>query len=366
MTQRLRVAVLFGGRSAEHEISLVSARNIIRGLDPARYEVVPIGIDRSGRWLTAPRSEELLEDGPELPRLRSAAGEALLLQPGAANSQWLAKAESQSRLQGVDVVFPALHGPFGEDGSMQGLLRVLGVAWVGPGVLGSAVGMDKDVMKRLLRDAGIAVTPFQTILRHRRATVSPAALFAQLGPVLYVKPANLGSSVGISRVEQPADLPAALDQAFQFDTKVIVETGVKAREIEIAVLGNETPEASIPGEIIPRGAWYSYESKYIDADGAALAIPAKLSEAEQQKARELSLTTYQALSLEGMARVDLFYCNDGAWYVNEVNTIPGFTSISMYPKLWEASGLPLPQLLDRLIELAIARHRRDSALKTDV
>ncbi|MBX7057478.1 MAG: D-alanine--D-alanine ligase [Leptospirales bacterium] len=361
MPDRIRVAVLFGGRSAEHEISLVSARNIIGGLDPARYEVIPVAISKEGRWLSATAAAELLEDGASLPRLREASAKAVALFPEGSPGHWLQRAGERIA---VDVVFPALHGPFGEDGSVQGLLRCLDTPCVGPGVLGSAVGMDKDVMKRLLRDAGLPMTKFTT-LRQSTGTSRPlASWFAELGPVLYVKPANLGSSVGISRVENEAQLQKAIEHAFLFDSKIVIEEGATVREIEVAVLGNDDPQASLPGEIVPRSGWYSYEAKYLDKDGAELVIPAQLSPSQTAEARDLALRSFQALCLQGMSRVDLFLTEGGRWYVNEVNTIPGFTSISMYPKLWEASGLPLPALLDRLIALAMERHHRESVLKT--
>lgn len=392
---KIKVGVLFGGRSAEHEISLVSARNVIAGLDPEKYEVVPIGIDRDGRWLTAREASRLLIDGStakSMPVLNAAAGVELELLPGHSTSALqsagdAATGRARSSLS-VDVIFPILHGTYGEDGSVQGLLKLLGIPYVGPDPLGSTVGMDKDVMKRLLRDAGIPNARFRAYLRPKAVTafaLSPddsgelqrpqanhpvpdeaRALVNELGLPLYVKPANMGSSVGISRVKQIEDLAAAVHEALLYDNKILIEENIVGREIECAVLGNESPEASIAGEIIPKDGFYSYEAKYLDEKGAALEIPAKISDAELKKVQEISIRTYQALCLEGMSRVDMFLRPSGEIYINEVNTIPGFTGISMYPKLWEHSGLPLPRLLDRLIELALERDRRQSKLRTSV
>lgn len=367
MNRKLRVAVLFGGKSAEHEISLVSARNIIAGLDPERYDVTPIGIDRNGRWLTAESAAQLLNQNGKLLALNEAAGRALSMQPGAERALVASDASDASvALPAVDVVFPALHGPYGEDGSMQGLLKLLNLPFVGPGVLGSAVGMDKDVMKRLLRDAGLPIGAFRVLQRRDAAGISFDALSAELGLPLYVKPANLGSSVGVSRVKTQNEFTRAIDEAFLYDNKLVLEKNIPGREIEVAVLGNESPLASIPGEIIPKDGFYSYESKYLDEKGAALEIPAKLDAATVARVQALAIQTYECLCLEGLSRVDLFLTASGELFVNEVNTIPGFTSISMYPKLWEASGLSYGKLLDRLIELAIERHARDQRLRTTV
>lgn len=398
---RIKVGVLFGGRSAEHEISLVSARNVIAGLDPAKYEVVPIGIDRDGRWLTAGQASELLIDSPDpahaLPVLNAASGQELALSPGrsdtalrpaigksgALDSPAGANSQDAARALAVDVIFPVLHGTYGEDGSVQGLLKLLGVPYVGPDPLGSTVGMDKDVMKRLLRDAGIPNARFRVYSRRTAhqafgdssetsqksaggSSSETQSIVDELGLPLYVKPANMGSSVGISRVQRAEDLAAAVHEALKYDNKVLIEENIVGREIECAVLGNEEPEASVPGEIVPKDGFYSYEAKYLDEKGAALEIPAKLTPDEIQRVQALSIRTYETLCLEGMSRVDMFLLNSGEIYINEVNTIPGFTGISMYPKLWEESGRPLAQLLDRLIELALERHRRQSALQTSV
>lgn len=359
---KLRVGILFGGKSAEHEVSLQSARNIVAALDPSKYEPLLVGIDKNGRWLVGDGAQPLLEDSnPKLLKLNVAGARevAMAAQSGGAltplNGGQLGKA--------LDVVFPILHGPFGEDGTVQGLLKLAGVPFVGAGVLGSAVGMDKDVMKRLLRDAGIPIPQFETF---RRADVLPSydQIAARLGKVMFVKPANLGSSVGINKVTDAVSFKKAVDEAFLFDTKILIEEGVVAREIECAVLGNDDPQASVPGEIIPTHAFYSYDAKYIDVHGAALKIPADLPADVALRVREMAVKTFKVLCCEGLGRVDFFLTGNGELMVNEINTMPGFTAISMYPKLWEASGIPYAQLIDNLIQLALDRFEKERRLKT--
>src|SRR5207244_2902146 len=294
---------------------------------------------------------------PELPE----SGENLALVPGKQNEQLVALS-GEERLGSLDVIFPVLHGPFGEDGTVQGLLKLADVAFVGAGVLGSAVGMDKDVMKRLLRDAGVPTAKF--IVIRRGEPISYSAIVDKLGSPVFVKPANLGSSVGIHKVSSERELASALADAFEYDTKVLVEQAIAGREIECSVLGNEQPIASVPGEIIPHHEFYSYDAKYIDENGAAFEIPANLPPRTVKKVQDLAVRTFRVLNCEGMARVDFFLERNGSLIVNEINTIPGFTSISMYPKLWAASGMSQSELLDRLIELAIERFERDRRLKT--
>jgi D-alanine-D-alanine ligase len=355
------VGILYGGRSAEHEVSLLSARNVLRALDRARFEPVLIGIDRDGRWLLQ-REAALLEAAgdPRLVKLQSAAPPAALVpQP--------ASTVPPGDLPRLDAVFPVLHGPMGEDGTVQGLLELCDLPYVGAGVLGSAIGMDKDVMKRLLRDAGVRVPDFRTVRQvdFARDPAAACAHAAEVGFPLFTKPANLGSSVGIRRVTRREDLEAALGHALEFDLKALAEVAVPGREIECSVLGGDDPVASIPGEIVVRhrDGFYSYDAKYVDEDGADLRIPADLGAAEVARVQALAVAAFRVLECHGLARVDFFLATDGTFYVNEINTIPGFTAVSMYPKLWEASGVGPTELCGRLIDLAIERHRRRRALK---
>lgn len=363
--KKLRVAIVFGGRSAEHEVSLQSARNVIESLDKNKYEPVLIGIDKEGRWFLNENSIQLLNAGdPKLIRLSESKKEIALTPNGSASS--LISLSDHKPVGNIDVIFPVLHGPYGEDGTIQGLARLANLPCVGAGILGSSVGMDKDVMKRLLRDAGIPIGRFVTINSRTRNWFTYAGLAKELSKVLYVKPANLGSSVGISRVQNEDEFIKALDQAFSYDLKVVVEEEIKGREIECAVLGNEEPRASIPGEVIPHTAFYSYEAKYIDDDGAGLEIPARLTPDQVTRVREIAVNTFTTLECLGMARVDVFLTPDDRIIVNEINTIPGFTSISMYPKLWEVSGVPYQDLVDELIRLAIDEYEKRSRLKVSV
>lgn len=363
MGKKIKLGVLFGGRSAEHEVSIQSARNIVEALDKEKYEVVLIGIDHAGRWYLNDASRFLLDAPNAMPAFEVKNDDAVALVPRG-ESRDLVRTSDNADLGSVDVVFPVLHGPYGEDGSVQGMLKLFDVPFVGGGVLGSAVGMDKDVMKRLLRDAGIAIGDYVTIPRHRRDAHGFVQVTERLGLPLFVKPANLGSSVGISRVEDEAEWEAALDEAFAYDTKVVVEAFIEGREIEVAVLGNEAPIASVPGEVIPHHAFYSYEAKYVDEAGAGLEIPAKLTADQVEEVQALAVEAFEVLCCEGMGRVDFFLTPEGRFVMNEINTIPGFTRISMYPKLFEASGISYPELIDRLVQFAIARHERDRALKT--
>lgn len=361
---KLRVGLVYGGRSVEHEVSLQSAASILRNLDPSRYEVWLVGIDHDGRWrLGAPGSslENALARG--VPVQLPASPETSALQP-------LGAGRGGPRLPdgvALDVLFPIVHGHGGEDGTLQGLLELAGLAYVGSGVLGSALQMDKEVSKRLLAQAGIPVTPWRVVHEQELADDARGAalrIAGELGLPLFVKPANSGSSVGIAKVTDVKALPRALAEATRYDTKLIVERGLDAREIEVAVLGNEAPEASVPGEIRPHRDWYDYEAKYVD-ESTELLVPAPLAEAETEQVRELALRAFRALEGAGLGRVDfLLERATGVFYLNELNSLPGFTEVSMYPRLWEASGLPYPQLLDRLIELALARHRRRSRLQT--
>ncbi len=344
---KLRVGVLFGGRSAEHEISILSARTVVAALDRRRFEAVPIGIGKDGRFRRV-TPERLLAGAASAAALPPGGEEAFPLAPGGAP---------------LDVVFPVLHGPLGEDGAVQGLLELAGVPYVGSGILGSAVGMDKEVQKRLLRDAGLEVAPFRVVSARalERRPGLALALARELGFPLYVKPACLGSSVGVTRVASPAALPAAVDLALRFDERALLEAEVRGRELEVAVLGEDPPRASPVGEIAVRGgAFYSYEKKYLDPSGAELLVPAPLPPGVSARARAVAVAAFEALSAEGFARVDLFLDGERL-VVNELNTLPGMTARSMAPRLFEAGGLPLPALLARLVELAVERHRRREA-----
>jgi D-alanine-D-alanine ligase len=368
---KLRVGVIFGGRSGEHEVSIASAASIFAHLDPERYEAVPIRIEKDGRWLlgaAAPtaRSAAAVISGHSAPELDSGS-QGVSLSPGGAREIEPTAAVHSTR---VDVVFPVLHGPYGEDGTVQGLLELAGVPYVGAGVLGSAVGMDKAVMKKLFAAEGLPIAPYLVVLardwaRDRQGVT--ARVGRELGYPVFVKPANLGSSVGISKAKSDRDLADAVAVALEFDRKIVVEAAVpEAREIECAVLGNDTPEASVAGEVVPSREFYDYEAKYLD-DGSKLLIPAPLSDAESAEVRRLSVAAFRAIDGSGMARVDfLLSRKTGRLYVNEVNTIPGFTTISMYAKLWEATGVSYAALLDRLIELALERHAEKQLLRTSV
>jgi len=362
MNQKIRVAILFGGKSAEHEVSLQSAKNIVDAIDKEKYEVVLIGIDKQGQWYLNEESRFLLHaEDPRLIALNKS-NQHVALVPQQDRHQLVSLTNHHS-LGSIDVVFPVLHGPYGEDGTIQGLLKLFNIPFVGAGVLGSAVGMDKDVMKRLLRDAGIAIPDFIVFRQEYRDQIDFRQVARRLGLPLFLKPANLGSSVGIHKVKNESEFEPAINDAFQYDTKIIIEEFIRGREIECSVLGNENPIASIPGEIIPQHEFYSYEAKYIDDKGATLEIPAKLDPEITRQIRTIALKTYQVLCCEGMARVDFFLRDDREIFVSEINTIPGFTRISMYPKLWEASGISYRELIDRLIQLALQRAKKEQKLK---
>jgi len=363
MSRRLRVGILCGGRSAEHEVSLQSARNILEAIDKNKYEVVVIGINKEGRWFKVGSSRFLLRaDDPTAISLNRI-GEQVAVLPGEKVEPFLALSNG-SPVGSVDVVFPVLHGPFGEDGTVQGMLKLLDVPFVGSGVVSSAVAMDKDVSKRLLRDAGIPIAKFRVVDRSSGDGLDFQDVKDHLGLPVFVKPANLGSSVAVNKVSDEVGFSRAMKEAFTYDNKVIVEEYVRGREIECSVLGNRSPVASVPGEIIPRHEFYSYEAKYVDKQGAALEIPAKLGEPIVTEIQHLAIKTFQVLLGEGMARVDFLLRGDTEVIVNEMNTIPGFTQISMYPKLWEASGISCTELIDRLIQLALERSEVEKKLRT--
>jgi len=363
--KKIRLGVLFGGKSAEHEVSLISAKNVIEALDKEKYDVFLIGIDKSGEWRLRDGYSYLMNaDNLKLVQLHEAK-DCIALVPKN-NRKELVNCTNdtlQESLQ-LDVIFPVLHGTYGEDGTVQGLLKLANIPFVGAGVLGSAIGMDKDVMKRLLRDAKLPVARFVTLHAYNKDAHSFESIVEQVGLPFFVKPANSGSSVGISKVKTKEQFKPFIDEAFLYDRKVLVEEFIPGREIECSVLGNDHPIASLPGEVIPQHEFYSYEAKYLDEEGALFSIPVALPEAITDKIRKMSIDVYRALCCEGMARVDFFLKENGEVFVNEINTIPGFTRISVYPKLWVASGLSYSDLLDRLIELAIERHQIEFGLKT--
>jgi D-alanine-D-alanine ligase len=360
--KKLTIGIIFGGKSAEHEVSLQSAKNVYGAIDKEKYQPLLIGIDKEGRWLLADEARFLINDGdPRLIGLQHSDARVTLAPECRGALSSLVTGRSGPA---IDVAFPLLHGPMGEDGTVQGLLKLAGIPFVGSGILGSAVGMDKEVMKRLLRDAGIPIARFR-ILRDGETIPGFAEVAADLGLPLFVKPANMGSSVGVSKVTDEAGYVRAVEEAFAFDLKVIVEEMVAGREIECSVLGNSRPIASGIGEIKANHDFYSYEAKYIDENGAALEIPAQLPPEVVEAARQLAIATFTTLCCEGLGRVDMFLRPDGELVVNEINTMPGFTRISMYPKLWEAAGIPYTELIDRLITLAINRFEREQRLRTN-
>ncbi|HYL83301.1 MAG TPA: D-alanine--D-alanine ligase family protein [Candidatus Angelobacter sp.] len=359
--KRLRVGILFGGRSGEHEVSLASAASVIRGLDPDKYEAVPIGISKEGHWLIGSAAQKML---PEVLK----GGQRVMMTADPTDAA-LIKLDGSGGGQRLDVVFPVMHGTFGEDGTIQGMLDLAGLPFVGAGVLGSAIGMDKDVSKRLLQAAKIPVVPWLTVFRHdweSKPQEIQAAVEAKFPYPVFVKPATLGSSVGMTKVHSREELAPALNLAAEFAMKILVEQCVVAREIEVAVLGNHDPQASVPGEIVPHREFYDYAAKYLE-EGTQLLIPAELKPAQLKRIQSYAIEAFRVLELHGMARVDFFLEKEGGKiYLNEVNTIPGFTSISMYPKMWEASGIPFRELIDKLIELALEIHREKARTKYQI
>jgi D-alanine-D-alanine ligase len=385
--KKIRVGILFGGRSGEHEVSLLSAASVLQAIDRKKYEVVPIGITKEGRWVAAGHAERLLNPAASDKHLRAGdpdataaaavlrKGESVLVPPVPSEALVPFEREagavthpSPEQVLSVDVVFPVLHGTFGEDGTIQGLFELAGIAYVGSGVLGSAAGMDKDTMKRLFQSAKLPIVKWVTFLRGEWEK-TPRKVRARIETALkypvFVKPANLGSSVGISKAHNTKELGPAIELAANFDRKIVVEQGVggkgKARELEVAVLGNDTPEASVVGEVVPGKEFYDYEAKYL-SEGSDLIVPAKLTKAQTKQVREMAIAAFQACDCAGLARVDFLMepgragsGKSGRIFVNEINTLPGFTSISMYPRLWAASGVAYPKLIDRLLELGMER-----------
>jgi D-alanine-D-alanine ligase len=372
--KKLRVGVVYGGRSGEHEVSLASAAAVFQNLDPERYEAIPIRINKDGRWVL-PSAAPRLTSAAEVIGATTAALDAQV--EGERDAQLVPRPSREHTERnelvagvGLDVVFPTLHGPYGEDGTVQGLLELANVPYVGAGVLASAVGMDKAAMKLVFTAKGLPICDYEVVLKHEWRKNERAVLHTvvnRLGFPVFVKPANLGSSVGISKARHAVELRAAIALAAEFDRKIIVEAAVPfAREIECSVLGNDDPEASVPGEIVPSREFYDYEAKYLD-EGSVPLIPAPISEAQTADVRALSIAAFKAIDGAGMARVDFLLARDsGVLYLNEVNTIPGFTTIGMYSKLWAASGLEFPRLIDRLIALALERHSEKQLLRTSM
>ncbi len=333
----MRIGVLFGGKSGEHEVSLLSARSVIDAIDATKHQIIPIGVDKEGLWCKSDMSLSLQGGRPFIDACKDL-------------------------LSDLDVVFPVLHGPFGEDGTIQGMLEIAGIPYVGASVLGSSIGLDKDVTKRLARDAGIKIVDFITA----REKPSFEEVEKVLGLPLFVKPATMGSSVGITKVCCYGDFDKAVDLAFSFDRKIVIEKGLTCREIECSVLGLDNPVASLPGEIIPKGGIYSYENKYLDPEGAKFILPANLSPKKSAEVQEMALKIFGILCCEGMARVDFFMDQNETLYFNELNTIPGFTSISLYPKMWEVSGLPYSELIEKIIELALEKSHQKNILSISI
>ncbi len=360
--KKLSLLVLCGGRSAEHEISIISARNICRAVDRELYDLNLVVIDKAGQWSLRELSELEPESGSESLVSFDSSLSAWALVPASGGTK-LVNLDGSRSLK-IDVVFPVLHGPNGEDGSMQGLLKLYDLPFVGPSILGSAVAMDKEVAKRLLRDSGLPNAKFVSLTSSELDLFSPESLIAELGLPCFVKPSNMGSSVGVSKVRSKEELLPAIKLAFVYDNKVIIEEAIVGREIEVAVLGNEFLQASVPGEVRPIGKhdFYSYESKYLDDNGAELIAPAQLSDEVASKAKAMALRAAKALECFGMVRVDMFLKPDGALLINELNTIPGFTSISMYPRLWALSGISYGDLVNQLLALALERSAKERAL----
>jgi len=380
IVKKIRVGIIYGGRSGEHEVSIASAAAVVQNLDKQRYEAIPVRIEKDGRWIIADRlpasssAAEVIEQSRAhtAQRLGRGGREAhLVAHPGDEQIMTIERGNTPS-ITGLalDVVFPVLHGPYGEDGTVQGLLELANIPYVGAGVLASAVGMDKAVAKQVFAARGLPQAKYLVVLR-KDWLAAPApirkSVASALGYPVFVKPANLGSSVGISKAKSDAELPAAIDLAAEFDRKIVIEAAVpNAREIEIAVLGNDAPEVSVPGEVIPSREFYDYEAKYLDTDSRTI-IPAELPPGVAAEVQRLAIEVFRAVDCAGMARVDfLMDGSQGTLYVNEINTIPGFTTISMYSKMWAASGLPYPELLDRLITLARERHAEKQQLRTSL
>ncbi|ADU31073.1 D-alanine--D-alanine ligase [Evansella cellulosilytica] len=359
-----KVGIIFGGKSSEHQISLQSAKSIIEAIDKNKYELVLIGIDKNGKWyLLDPNNylrnmdnPKLIEMIPSDQRVNIVLGE---------HDCFFTTPDGRS-LGNIDVIFPILHGSYGEDGSIQGLLRLMGKPFIGPSVLGSAVSMDKEVSKKLLSEAGLFIGKYFAYTKDRKGNIDYEKVKENLGTPVFVKPANQGSSVGISKVYEKKKFYMAVDEAFRYDNKIVIEEEIKGREIECAVLGNEDPIASLPGEVLFTDSFYSYDAKYINSGGVQLKVPAELDGDDVEKVKKEAIKAFKALQCNGVARVDFFLTKEGNLFVNEINTLPGFTKLSMYPKLWEVSGLPYKDLVNKMIALAIESHKQEQRLKKNL
>ena len=362
MAKKINVCLVFGGKSGEHEVSLQSAKSIYEMLDKDKYNVYLVGIDKQGHWLLGNASNYLLNaNNPKLIALNKATG-SLITPVNETESSELILTKTGEKIGKIDVFFPVIHGTYGEDGSLQGMFEMLDAAYVGAGVLGSALGMDKDIAKKLFKSAGINTAKHLSFRKYEKEEGIVKEVLKNFSFPVFIKPANMGSSVGINKSHDLIELKAAIKDAFKYDTKIMVEEFIKGREIECSVLGNDHPIASTPGEIIPHHEFYSYDAKYIDENGAGLKIPADLPKELIEKIKEMAVKSFLALECYGMARVDFFLTAEGKIYLNEINTIPGFTKISMYPKLWENSGITYKELLDKLIELAIEKKKEKNLL----
>jgi D-alanine-D-alanine ligase len=365
MNKKIRVGILFGGKSAEHEVSIQSAKNVFNALDTAKYDPILIGIDRAGKWHIQDSNIFSLKAYTQEVRALNVKNSEISITPGTQAST--SSVTKHNELGNIDVIFPILHGTYGEDGTVQGMLKLMNIPFVGASVLGSAIGLDKDVMKKLLRAEGLPIAKHMVVLDSEKDTITYDMVAEVLGEVLFVKPANMGSSVGVSKVKNQKQFDEALNAAFLYDRKILIEEYIPCEEVECSVLGNDSPIASLPGRIIPKHEFYSYDAKYKDENGAKLEIPADLPEAIVIQVQELSVRAFKALYCEGMARIDFFmHTETKELYVNEINTIPGFTKISMYPQLWEATGMPYTELVDRLIQLAIERFDKEQKLKVSI
>ncbi len=359
---KLNLGIIFGGKSAEHEISLISANNIITNADKNKYEIYPIGINKNGEFLLFSGNDYIL-DAQDAKKVRLNNNGTPITFNFSKNQKIIGISDKNLKIK-LDVVFPVLHGTFGEDGTIQGLLEIANIPYVGTNVLGSAIGMDKEITKKILENSGIKTAKFLSFLSSEKQNINFPNISLQLGLPFFIKPANAGSSVGIHKIKDEKDFSEKINDAFKYSNKIIIEEAVVGKEIECSVLGNENPIASLPGEVIPNHEFYSYEAKYLDENGAKFEIPAKLPESIIKNIQEVAIKSFKLLNCEGMARVDGFLKENNEFILNEINTIPGFTAISMYPKLWEVSGLSQSELIDKLIQLAIERFNREKIIQT--